>query len=57
MAEELNISLNVTKEQKYKELLPQIEALISGEPDLIANMANVAAAIHMATGYYGLGFT
>jgi len=56
LAEELNISLNVTKEQKYKELLPQIEALISGESDLIANMANVAAAIHMATGYLWIGF-
>lgn len=56
MAEELNISQNVSKEQKYKELLPQIEGLISGEPDLIANMANVASAIHMATGYLWVGF-
>ena len=56
MAEELNISKNVTKEQTYKELLPQIEALLSGEEDLIANMANVASAIHMATGYLWIGF-
>lgn len=56
MAEELNISKNLNKEQKYKELLPQIEALISDEPDLIANMANVASAIHMATGYLWVGF-
>ncbi len=56
MAEELNISLSVSKEQKYKELLPQIESLISGETDQIANMANVAAAIHMATGYLWVGF-
>lgn len=56
MAEKLKISENVTKEQKYKDLLPQIEGLISGEPDLIANMANVTSAIHMATGYLWIGF-
>ena len=56
MAEELNISQSLTKEEKYEELLPQIEALISDEPDLIANMANVAAAIHMATNYLWVGF-
>ncbi len=56
MAEELNISHSLSKAEKYKELLPQIEALISGEPDLIANMANMAAAIHMATNYLWVGF-
>ncbi|MCF6361504.1 MAG: GAF domain-containing protein [Cyclobacteriaceae bacterium] len=56
MAEELNISNNVSKEQKYQELLPQIKGLVSGEADLIANMANVAAAIHMATNYLWVGF-
>lgn len=56
MAEELNISHSLSKEEKYNELLPQIEALISDEPDLIANMANVAAAIHMATNYLWVGF-
>ncbi len=56
MAEELNISHNLTKEQKYAELLPQIKSLITGEPDLIANMANVAAAIKVATNYLWVGF-
>ena len=56
MAEELNISRNISKEEKYQELLPQIDALITGEPDLIANMANIASAIHMATGYLWVGF-
>lgn len=56
MAEELYINQSASKEEKYKELLPQIEALVTGEPDLIANMANVAAAIHMATGYLWIGF-
>lgn len=56
MAEELHITASASKEEKYKELLPQIEALVTGEPDLIANMANAAAAIHMATGYLWIGF-
>jgi len=56
LAEELNISQSLSKEEKYKALLPQIQALISGESDLIANMANVAAAIHMATNYLWVGF-
>lgn len=56
MAEELNISQSLSKADKYKELLPQIEGLISGEQDLIANMANIAAAIHMATNYLWVGF-
>jgi len=56
LAKELNISKSLTKEQKYKELLPQIEALISGETDQIANMANVAAVIKMATNYLWIGF-
>ncbi|VAW26739.1 GAF domain-containing protein, involved in signal transduction [hydrothermal vent metagenome] len=56
MAEELNILKNISKEQKYQELLPQIEALISDEPDLIANMANVAAVIKTATNYLWAGF-
>ncbi len=56
MAEELNISKNVSKEQKYQELLPQIEALVFAEADLVANMANVAAAIKMATNYLWVGF-
>lgn len=56
MAEELNISQSLSKQEKYKELLPQIEALISDEPDLIANMANITAAIHRATNYLWVGF-
>jgi GAF domain-containing protein len=37
MAEELFIAKEVSKEEKYKSLIPQIEALIEGETDLIAN--------------------
>ena len=42
-----------TKRETYEALMPQIEALVSGETDLIANMANVAAVLHDAMGYWG----
>lgn len=56
MAEELIISAGVTKTEKYEELIPQIKALIEGEPDLIANLANTAAAIKQALNYFWVGF-
>ena len=44
------------KEEKYKSLLPQIEALVAGEHDLIAKMANVAALLHETFGFWWTGF-
>ena len=46
----------MNKEDKYKALLPQIESLVSGETDLIANMANIAAALREAFGFWWVGF-
>ena len=46
----------MNKIEKYQTLLPQIESLISGETDAIANMANVAAALHEAFGFWWTGF-
>jgi GAF domain-containing protein len=46
----------MNKIEKYQTLLPQIESLISGESDPIANMANVAAALHEAFGFWWTGF-
>lgn len=46
----------MTKFETYQSLLPQIESLISGETDAIANMANVAAALHEAFGFWWTGF-
>ena len=46
----------MTKIEIYQSLLPQIESLISGESDSIANMANVAAALHEAFGFWWTGF-
>jgi len=45
-----------SKEAQYKALLPQIESLISGEKDLIANMANITAAIKQTFGFFWVGF-
>jgi GAF domain-containing protein len=46
----------MNKIEKYQSLLPQIESLISGESDPIANMANVAAVLHDAFGFWWTGF-
>jgi len=56
MAETLIISQSADKASKYKTLVPQIEALISGEPDLIANLANIAAALKQAMNFLWVGF-
>ena len=45
MAEELIISNNISKEEKYQELYPQIFALIQGENDLIASLSNIMSAL------------
>ena len=55
MAENLLIS-DGSKEDKYRELLPQIKAVVAGEQDMIANMANVAAMIHETFGFLWTGF-
>jgi GAF domain-containing protein len=47
---------NASKEEKYQSLLPQIEALIENESDLIANLANIAAALKQAFDFFWVGF-
>jgi len=56
MSEELIINNTASKEEKYKSLIPQIEALISAETDLIANLANISAALKEAMGFFWVGF-
>ena len=56
MAEELIIDNKASKEAKYKSLLPQLEALLTGEPDTIANMANISAALKEAFDFFWVGF-
>ena len=55
MAEELFINQQVSKEKKYQELLPQLEALVSGENDLIANLANLMAALKQTFNFWWIG--
>ncbi|MEQ9304008.1 MAG: GAF domain-containing protein, partial [Marinoscillum sp.] len=56
MAEELNIITTTDKSEKYESLIPQIEALITGEEDLIANLANISAALKAAMDFFWVGF-
>ncbi|MGW8122731.1 GAF domain-containing protein [Roseivirga echinicomitans] len=56
MAEELIISNDLSKAEKYESLIPQIEALVTGEPDLIANLANIASALKYGMGFFWVGF-
>ena len=56
MAENLTLDTNLTKAEQYQQLLPQIEALTTGEPDLTANLANTAAALRQAFGFFWVGF-
>lgn len=55
MAENLIISTG-SKAEKYKDLLPQIKGLITGEPNLVANLANTVAALRETFGFYWVGF-
>ena len=56
MAETLFVPEAATKAEKYEAALPQIEALISGEPDLYANLSNIAAALKEVFDFFWVGF-
>jgi GAF domain-containing protein len=56
MAETLYLPKTGSKEEIYQALLPQVEALISSETDLVANLANIAAALREAFGFFWVGF-
>jgi L-methionine (R)-S-oxide reductase len=56
MAEDLTILASADKAAQYQSLIPQIEALIAGEDDLIANMANVCAALKEQFKLFWVGF-
>ena len=55
MAEDLSITKG-TKQEQYESLIPQIKALLEGEPDLIANLANVVAALKEQFNWFWVGF-
>jgi L-methionine (R)-S-oxide reductase len=56
MADELIISTSTEKDEKYKTLIPQLQALTEGEPDLVANLSNIAAALKQTMGFFWVGF-
>jgi len=56
VAKSLNIIPSANKADKYRALLPQIKALIQGESDLYANMANTAAALKQTFQFFWVGF-
>jgi len=55
MAEDLQIS-GSTKEEIYQSIVPQIKALVEGESDITANMANVCAALKYGLNFFWVGF-
>lgn len=56
MAEELLISTSNDKAERYQTLVPQIEALITGESDVVANLSNIAAALKQTMNFFWVGF-
>lgn len=56
MAESLDFDPKATREERYRMLTPQLRALLSGEHDMIANAANMAAVIHTAFRFHWVGF-
>ncbi len=55
MSEDLSIATG-NKTEQYESLIPQIKGLLDGEPDLIANLANIAGALKEQFGWFWVGF-
>lgn len=55
MAEQLHLQAT-SREEQYRELYPQLQSLISRETNLVANLANTAAALRQAFGFFWVGF-
>ncbi len=56
MTDTLTFDQSQTKEEKYSALMPQLEALIHDEPNTIANLANITAALNEVFNYFWIGF-
>lgn len=54
MAESLAVS-GTTKAERYSSLLPQLKALTEGEPDFVANLANIMSALRYGMGFFWVG--
>lgn len=55
MAEDLQIIIG-SKSEQYESLIPQIKAIIEGEEDLVANLANIASSLKEQFGWFWIGF-
>ncbi len=56
MAEDLIVSSSPEKRTRYQTLLPQLKAIVEGEPDLVANLSNLAAALKQTMNFFWVGF-
>ena len=56
MAQSIHLDSNLSKTDKYLQLIPQIKSLCDGEDDLIANMANITAVLKSVFNYFWVGF-
>lgn len=56
MAEELIVAASANKRERYQTLLSQLDALVADEPDLIANLSNIVAALKQTFDFFWVGF-
>jgi len=56
MAESIQIDHLLSKEERYQSLILQIKALTKNESNLVANLANIAAALKQSMGFFWVGF-
>ena len=56
MAEQLNTLPHASREDKYRNLIPQLKGLLEGETDTIANFANISAALKQTFNFFWVGF-
>ena len=56
MAESIAFSKAAGRDTVYAELLPQLESLVADESDTVANLANIAAVLKEAFGFFWVGF-
>lgn len=56
MAESIAFSTTSDRRVVYDEIVPQIAAVVDGETDMVANLANIAAILKEAFGFFWVGF-
>ena len=56
MADSIDFTRHADRKIIYGEIVPQVEALVTGESDLVANLANIAAVLKEAFGFFWVGF-